>query len=149
MNALASLISDNQSAYVDGGFIPQGGRLIADVLQTPDVLKLSRTLVTIDIKKAFDSVNHKFLTLALRRYGFGKMFIKRIKTLLNNQESCIINGRFTAKGITKPCTQLHPAPSSSIYLHPAHFNIHSAPITSTKLISASTQLSAINTLNNI
>ena len=54
-------------------------------------------LVTIDIQQAFDSVNHKFLTLALMRYGFGKTFIKRIKTLLNNQESCIINGGFTTK----------------------------------------------------
>ena len=36
-----------------------------------------------------------FLTLALKRYGFGKMCIKRIKTLLNNQESCILNGEFT------------------------------------------------------
>ena len=92
-----SLISDNQSAYVDERFISQGGRLIADVLQTTDVLKLSGMLVTIDIQKAFDSVNHKFLTLAIKRYGFGKMFIKRIKTLLNNQESCVINGGFTTK----------------------------------------------------
>ena len=96
-NVLPSLISDNQSAYVDERFISQGGRLIADVLQTTDVLKLSGMLVTIDIQKAFDSVNHKFLTLALKRYGFGKTFIKRIKTLLNNQESCIINGGFTTK----------------------------------------------------
>ena len=66
-------------------------------MQTTDMLKLSGMLVTIDIQKAFDSVNHKFLTLALKRYGFGKMFIKRIKTLLNNQESCIINGGFTTK----------------------------------------------------
>ena len=54
-------------------------------------------LVTIDIQKAFDSVNHKFLTLALKRYRLGKTFIKRIKTLLNNQESCTRNGGFTAK----------------------------------------------------
>ena len=133
MHVLASLISDNQSAYVDGRFIRQGGRLIANVLQTPDALKLSGTLVTIDIKKAFNSVNHKFLTLALKRCGFAKMFIKRRKTLLNNQESCIINGGFTTKGITKPCTQLHPAPSNSTQLHPA-------PSTSTQLISTSTQL---------
>ena len=55
-------------------------------------------------------------------------------------------------GITKPCTQLHPtpststrlhsAPSTSTQLHPAHFNLHPAPSTSTQLISASTQLSA-------
>ena len=69
----------------------EGGRLIADVLQTTDMLKLNGILVTIDIQKAFDSVNHQFLILALKRYGFGKMFIKWVKTLLNNQESYIIN----------------------------------------------------------
>ena len=54
-------------------------------------------LVTIDIQKAFETVNHKFLNLALKRYGFGKTFIERIKALLNNQKSCIINGGFTTK----------------------------------------------------
>ena len=96
-NALPSLISDNQSAYVDGRFISEGGRLIADVLQTTDMLKLNGMLITIDIQKAFDSVNHQFLILALKRYGFGKMFIKWVKTLLKNKESCITNGGFTVK----------------------------------------------------
>ena len=36
-------------------------------------------------------------------------------------------------GITKPCTHLHPPPSTSTHLHPA-------PCISTKLISTSTQL---------
>ena len=64
-------------------------------MQITDVLKLNGMLVTVDIQKAFDSVNHQFLILALKRYEFGKTFIKRIKTLLNNQESCIINGGIT------------------------------------------------------
>ena len=55
------------------------------------MLKLKAILITVDIQKAFDSFNHQFLTLALRRYGFSETFIKWIKTLLNNQESCIIN----------------------------------------------------------
>ena len=66
-------------------------------MQTTDVLKLGGMLVTINIQKDFESVNHQFLTLALKRYGFGKTFIKRVKTLLNYQESCIINGGFTTK----------------------------------------------------
>ena len=57
-NVLPSLISDNQSAYVDGRFISEGGRLIADVLQITNMLKLNGILVTIDAQKAFDSVNH-------------------------------------------------------------------------------------------
>ena len=68
MSVLPSLISDNQSAYVDGRFISEGGCLIADVMQTTDMLKLSGMLVTIDVQKAFDSVNHQLLTLALKRY---------------------------------------------------------------------------------
>ena len=63
-SVLPSLISDNQTTYFDERLISQGGRLIADVLQTTDVLKLSGMLVTIDIQKTFNSVNHKFLTLA-------------------------------------------------------------------------------------
>ena len=61
------------------------------------MLKLNCLSVTDDILKAFDSVNHRFLTLALRRYGFGKTFIKWTKIQLNNQEPCIINGGITTK----------------------------------------------------
>ena len=63
------------------------------------MLDLNDLLVTIDIQKAFDSVSHQFLTLALKRHEFGKMFIKWVKTILNNQESCIINGELTTKKI--------------------------------------------------
>ena len=96
-NVPPSLISDDQSAYVDERFISEGRRLIADVLKTIDMLKLNGVLVTVDIQKAFDSVNHQFLILTLKTYGIVKMFIKWVKTLLNNQESCIINGGFTTK----------------------------------------------------
>ena len=85
INDLPSLISDNQSAYVDGRFISEGGRLIADILQINDVLKLNGILVTVDIQKDFDSVNHQFLTLALKGCGFGKTFIKRIKTKITTK----------------------------------------------------------------
>ena len=60
-NVLLSPISGKQSAYVDGRFIIEGGPLIADVLQTTNMLKLNGMLITIDIQKAFDSVNHRFL----------------------------------------------------------------------------------------
>ena len=90
-NVLSSLISDNKSAYVDGRLVSEVGRLTADVLQITDMLNLNGILATVDIQKAFDSVNHQFLTLALKKYEFGKTFIKWIKALLSNQESCIIN----------------------------------------------------------
>ena len=45
-----------------------------------------------DIEKAFDSLDHKFLIYALEKYGFGKNFISWVKILLRNQESCVRNG---------------------------------------------------------
>ena len=38
-----------------------------------------------------------FLITALKKFGFGKEFIKWIQILLKNQESCIINGGTTTK----------------------------------------------------
>ena len=64
-------------------------------MKTTGMLKLNGMLVTIDIQKAFNWVNYQYLMLALKRYGFGKMSIKWVKPLLNNQESYIINGEFT------------------------------------------------------
>ena len=70
---LPSLISKNQTAYVKGRFISEGGRLISDILEISDNLKIKGFLMTLDIKKAFDSVNHLFLITALE-----SMALKRI-----------------------------------------------------------------------
>ena len=60
-------------------------------------MNLRGLVVTLDIQKAFDSVNHLFLITALKKFGFGETFIKWIQILLRNQESCIINGGTTTK----------------------------------------------------
>ena len=94
---LPFIISANQSAYVDGRFISESGRLISDLLEISDTLKLDGLLATIDIQKAFDSVDHGFIISTLERYGFGNRFVRWVKILLKNQKSCIINGGNTTK----------------------------------------------------
>ena len=94
---LPYLISSNQTAYVKNRFISESGRVISDILEIAKTLALEGFLVTIDIEKAFDSVNHCFLLQILRKFGFGIDFVSWIKTILKNQESCIINGGKTTK----------------------------------------------------
>ena len=89
---LNNLISENQIAYLNNRFISEGGRLISDIVEITDLLHIKGILLTVDIEKAFDSVNHLFLVSALEKYGFKNDFIRWIKLLLKNQESCIING---------------------------------------------------------
>ena len=43
--------------------------------------------MTVDVEKAFGSINHCFLIKVLAKFGFEKDFIKWIKMLLHNQES--------------------------------------------------------------
>ena len=69
--------------------------MISDVLDICDKLQIKGFLVTVDIEKAFDSINHCFLIKVLEKYGIEKDFIKWIKILIQNQESCIINGETT------------------------------------------------------
>ena len=89
------LISSNQTGYVKNRCISKSGRLISDVIEMCDILDIPGYFVTMDIEKAFDSLNHDFLLSALKKIGFGKYFIHWIKVFLNNQESCVINGGFT------------------------------------------------------
>ena len=59
--------------------------MISDILEIAKTLALECFLVTIDIEKAFDSVNHCFLLQILWKFGFGIDFVSWIKTILKNQ----------------------------------------------------------------
>ena len=96
-NILPKLISPGQTTYVENRFIGESGRLIADILETCDSEKLEGLLLAIDIEKAFDSLEHDFLIAVLEKYGFGGEILNWIKTLLNDQQSCVINGGYTTR----------------------------------------------------
>ena len=94
---LPNLISSQQTAYVAERCINESGRLISDLLSVTKKMKVKDYLVTNDIEKAFDSLDHTFRISALEKYGFGKTFINWIKIFLNDQEPCVINGGITTK----------------------------------------------------
>ena len=94
---LPFLIDPGQTAYVNGRFLGESGKLIADIIETCDLEELEGYLVATNFEKAFDSLNHNFLITALEHYGFGNDFIDWIKILLKKQESYVINGGHTTK----------------------------------------------------
>ena len=96
-NVLSSLVSTQQTAYIKNRFIGEGGRLISDIVNICDRNKIGGFLVTIDIEKAFDSLDHKFILAVLKKPGFGKNFVSWVEALLNNQESCVTNGWITTQ----------------------------------------------------
>ena len=80
---LPTLIFSKQTADVKNRFIGESGRLISDIIEISSCFNITCFLVTMHIKKAFDSLDHSFLISVLTKFGFGKKFITWIEILLN------------------------------------------------------------------
>ena len=89
---LSSLISPDQTAYIKERFLGESVRLISDVLEISNTYNVEGYILTVDIEKAFDSVEHQFLFKTLEKFGFNGYFLEWIKILLKNQQSCVLNG---------------------------------------------------------
>ena len=62
------------------------------MLDVTEKFKTNEYVLTIDNRKTFDSLGHRFLLTTLEKLGFVTNFIDWIKIFLNAQESCVING---------------------------------------------------------
>ena len=71
---------------MDKKFISKGGRLIYDILEITNLLKIKGSLLTIDIENAFDSVDHQFLVNVLKTFRFEKNLVRWMKILIKNQD---------------------------------------------------------------
>ena len=73
-SVLSTLVSSQQTVYVKNRFIRESGTLISDIIEISDWFNIEGFLVTMDIEKTFDSLDHDFLSSILRKFGFGKNF---------------------------------------------------------------------------
>lgn len=72
---LQVLISHEGTASVKDKFICETGRLISDITEVSDVLNIDGVLVTMVIENVFDLLNHSFLLVLLKKFGFGTSFL--------------------------------------------------------------------------
>ena len=80
---MPSLINHDHKAYVADRFLGESVRLISDVLEITEALNIEGFLLTMDIEKAFDSVDHPFLYAVLEKMNIAHEFIDWIKVLIN------------------------------------------------------------------
>jgi hypothetical protein len=93
---LDEIIDVNQTAYVNGRAVADNLRSIMFMKEKCAEEKIESILVSLDAKKAFDSVSHKYIEVTLRKYGFGEEFINCFKTLYKDLTAKIlINGHMS------------------------------------------------------
>ena len=69
-SVLPSHITSQQTANVQNRYVGEAGRSIFDILDICDKLSIDGYLVTVDIEKAFDSLDHEFLLVVLKNLAF-------------------------------------------------------------------------------
>jgi hypothetical protein len=96
---LESIIDKSQTAYVPG-------RSVSDNLRANFYYKnycrrhnINAALISLDAKKAFDSVDHNYIKQTLMAYGFGEGYIKTFNTLYNEISARILINGFTTDSI--------------------------------------------------
>jgi exonuclease III len=93
---LDTIIHPSQTAYIPG-------RSVADNLRSNFFYKkhckdnkIKSALISLDAKKAFDSVDHKYIEETLIAYGFGKDFVNTFKLLYKDLTARIlVNGHMS------------------------------------------------------
>jgi exonuclease III len=96
---LDSIIDVSQTAYVPG-------RSVADNLRSNFFFRnhcvkksIDAVLISLDAKKAFDSVDHRYIEDTLRAYGFGLGFINIFKVLYKDISARILINGFQSESI--------------------------------------------------
>jgi len=96
---LSTIIDPSQTAYVPG-------RAVADNLRTNFFLKrycrqknINSVLISLDAKKAFDSVDHEYIKRTLIAYGFGPEFIRTFQVLYTDITARVLVNGFTSESL--------------------------------------------------
>jgi len=91
-----SVIDTNQTAYVPGRSVMDNIRCNMFLKKHCERRKVDAVLISLDAKKAFDSVDHNYIRKTLENYGFGPVFISYFNTLYNDITArVLVNGFFS------------------------------------------------------
>ena len=91
---LPNLIHSDQTGFIKGRYIGENIRLITDIMEHTKAHNIPGILVSLDFKKAFDSLEWSFMMKSLEVFNFGPSIQRWITTFYANIESAVMNNGF-------------------------------------------------------
>ena len=86
---LPKLIHHNQAGFIENRNIPENFRVISDIFYYTKEYNVPGFMISLDFKKAFDSLEHNFSDVILKKFNCGPSLCGWIRTFYNNISSCI------------------------------------------------------------
>jgi retron-type reverse transcriptase len=96
---LETIIDPSQTAYVPGRSVMDNTRSNRFIKEYCNRKNIKAAIISLDAKKAFDSVDHKYIDKVLDKYGFGNNFRKYFKTLYEDLKARILVNRYLSEAI--------------------------------------------------
>ncbi len=114
---LNKIISPTQTAYITGRVVHDNLRMFEFYRKYCYENNVDAVLMSMDAKKAFDSVDHKYMFKTLKAYGFSDDFIETVKLLYKNIEADIlVNGYRTTIIKIRRCVKQGDAFSCALFI---------------------------------
>ena len=88
---LPDYIDESQFGYIKDRYIGENIRCVIDLNTMCKMKNIEAYAIQIDFEKAFDSVNWEFMLKSLEHMNFDKDFVRWVKILYNNTNSCVAN----------------------------------------------------------
>ncbi|KAL9954029.1 hypothetical protein ACROYT_G041517 [Oculina patagonica] len=106
---LPKLVHPDQTGFVKGRYIGENVRLIFDIMEQTRVNNIPGILISVDFKKAFDSLEWSCIQSTLQKFNFGDSVRKWIKIFYTDIESAALNNGFAtdwfkpSRGVRQGC----------------------------------------------
>ena len=106
---LPNLVHTDQTGFIKGRYIGENIRLIIDIMDHTKSESIPGILVSLDFRKAFDSLEWSFMMKALDIFNFGTSIKRWISTFYTKIESAAINNGFMtnwfrpSRGVRQGC----------------------------------------------
>jgi len=114
---LDKIILPTQTAYIPGRVVHDNLRMFEFYRKYCHDNNVDAVLMSMDAKKAFDSVGHKYMFKTLKAYGFLDEFIDTVKLLYKNIEADIlVNGYRTTLIKIRICVKQGDAFSCALFI---------------------------------
>ncbi len=96
---LPSILSVTQTGYIPGRQVNDNSRLLEEIINKYKNSNNIAYLITLDARKAFDSVDHNYLAHVLTLFDFPISYINNVRTIYSNLSSSILVNGFTSDSI--------------------------------------------------
>ena len=108
-SVLPNLIHPDQTGFVKGRYFGENIRPITDIMEQTKLQNIPGILLSLDFRKAFDSLEWPFIMKTLDYFNFGSDIKQWVSTFYTNIESAVLNNGFAtswfrpSKGVRQGC----------------------------------------------